>query len=87
MYLNKIHFSMKGGETMNSAKFIGMMHENGDTQTSLSKAMGIARCTLKRKIYEIDGAAFTLPELRFLKKRYSINDSEYMAIFFADDVS
>lgn len=78
MYRRKI----QGGETMNSAKFIGVMHEHGDTQTSLSSDMGISRNTLNKKIYERDGSAFTQSEMQFIKDRYSLDDNTFLAVFF-----
>ena len=79
MYRIKI----QGGESMNSAKFIGVMHEHGDTQTSLSNDMGIARNTLNKKIYEKDGASFTQSEMQFIKDRYTLDDSTFLAVFFS----
>lgn len=69
---------------MNSAKFIGVMHEHGDTQTSLSNDMGISRNTLNKKIYEKAGSAFTQSEMQFIKDRYALDDNTFLAIFLAE---
>lgn len=72
---------------MNKDKLLGVMRENGDSQEILADALNMTRQTLSKKIREIDGASFNLPELKIIRKRYQLSDSQFNAIFFADLVS
>lgn len=72
---------------MNSAKLLGVIKENNDTQEKLAIALGITRNTLSNKIHERNGAVFTLPEIKAIKKRYNLDDVTLNLIFFAENVS
>lgn len=72
---------------MNKNKLLGIIKENNDTQEGLADALNITRQTLSKKINETNGASFTLFELKIIRIRYKLNESEFNAIFFADLVS
>lgn len=72
---------------INKTEFEVEMKRNGDTQSVLASDMGYARITLNRKLNESMGASFTLPDLSFLKKRWKLTNSRFIAIFFTDNVS
>ena len=72
---------------IDKTEFAVEMKRNGDTQGILANDMGYARITFNRKLNESKGAAFTLPDLSYLKKRWKLTDSRFIAIFFADIVS
>ncbi len=72
---------------MNKNKLLGIIKENNDTQEGLADALNITRQTLSKKINETNGASFTLFELKIIRIRYKLNESDFNAIFFADLVS
>lgn len=72
---------------MNKNKLLGIIKENNDTQEGLADALNITRQTLSKKINETNGASFTLSELKIIRIRYKLNESDFNAIFFADLVS
>lgn len=84
MYLRKIQ---RGCEDLNSAKLLGVIKENNDTQETLARAIGLSRTRLSAKIYERNGAVFTLPEIKAIRKRYKLKDDAVNAIFFDEKVS
>lgn len=63
------------------------MKLHGDTGTSLSAFLGIARSTFSAKINETNGAEFTQGEIASIKERYKLNAEEVVEIFFDDKVS
>lgn len=67
---------------MNANKLLGLIKENGDTQGSLARAIGLSRTRLSAKIHERDNASFTQPEIAAIKRRYSLNDTQLNEIFF-----
>ncbi len=67
---------------MNKNKLLAVIKENGDTQDTLAKAMGLSRSRLSAKIHERNGAAFTHPEIVSIKNRYNLSDEQLNAIFF-----
>lgn len=67
---------------MNTRLFKAEMMAYGDTQVSLSAAMGLSVSRLNAKINERDGAAFTQREMTFLIKRYSLTPQKAVDIFF-----
>lgn len=68
---------------MNKALLKSVIVEFGDTQATLSAAMGISLSRFNAKLNERDGAAFTQPEISFIVSRYHLTDEKAMAIFFA----
>ena len=68
---------------MNPSKLLGVMRERGDTQEQLSKAIGISRAALNRKIHSRGGSSFTQPEIAKIRGRYSLSAEEMEAIFFS----
>lgn len=72
---------------MNSLKLLGIMKEYNDTQEKLAKAIGLSRTRLSAKIHQRNGASFTQPEMKVIKKRYNLDDETFNLIFFADIVS
>lgn len=64
-----------------------IMVANGDTQESLSAAMGISLSRFNAKINERDGAAFTKSEMEFMITRYNMNCELSMRVFFPSRVS
>lgn len=53
------------------------------TQANLAKAMNMTASRVSAKINENYGS-FTIKEMDFLRKRYHLEDSEFVSIFFAD---
>lgn len=67
---------------MNTRLFKAEMIAYGDTQVTLSAAMGLSASRLNAKINERDGAAFTQREMTFLIERYSLTPQKAIDIFF-----
>lgn len=67
---------------MNTRLFKAEMMAYGDTQVSLSAAMGLSASRLNAKINEREGAAFTQREMSFLIQRYSLAPQKAVDIFF-----
>lgn len=67
---------------MNKALLKSVMAEYGDTQATLSAAMGLSLSRFNAKVNERDGAAFTQTEMSFIIERYSLSNDKAMAIFF-----
>lgn len=63
------------------------MKLHGDTGTSLSIFLGIARSTFSAKLNETNGAEFTQSEIAKIKEKYKLNADEIIAIFFNPEVS
>lgn len=59
----------------------------GDTGTSLSIFLGIARSTFSAKLNETNGAEFTQSEITNIKNRYELDPDEIAEIFFDKKVS
>lgn len=72
---------------MNKPLLKAAMAEFGDTQKSLSSAMGISLSRFNAKLNERDGAAFTQTEMAFIIKRYGLSNDRAMRIFFSGAVS
>lgn len=72
---------------MNKNLLESCMKEHGDTQASLSGAMGLSLSRFNAKINERGGAAFTQSEMDFIIHRYSMSDSLAMRVFFTEKVS
>lgn len=70
---------------MNKDKLISIMYLNGDTQSSLARALGMSRGSLSAKIN--GKASFNQPEICAIKRKYSLKADEVEEIFFADEVS
>lgn len=87
LYSECIQKRYTGGEIMNTAKLLGIIKENNDTQDVLANAIGLSRARLSAKIHERDGAMFNQAEMLAIKKRYNLDDTTFNAIFFADNVS
>lgn len=63
------------------------MKLHGDTGTSLSIFLGIARSTFSAKLNETNGAEFTQSEIINIKNKYELNPNEIVEIFFNKKVS
>lgn len=61
--------------------------KHGDTQTSLSDAMGVSLSRLNAKINNKPGADFTQPEMEFIAVRYGLTAKKIQDIFFNKKVS
>lgn len=72
---------------MNKKKLESVMKLYGDTGTSLSIFLGIARSTFSAKLNETNGAEFTQGEIMNIKNKYGLNSNEIVEIFFDDKVS
>ena len=59
---------------------------NGDTNKSLADYLGISETSVSNKINE-KGTQFTQGEISKIKKRYSLTDTQTIAIFFSWEVS
>lgn len=67
---------------MNKLKLESIMRLHGDTGTTLSKYLGMARSTFSAKINETNGAEFSQNEIAKIKKKYNLNAAEIEEIFF-----
>lgn len=67
---------------MNKLKLESIMKLHGDTGTSLSNFLGMARSTFSSKINETNGAEFTQGEICAIKKKYNLTPDEVNLIFF-----
>ena len=63
------------------------MKLHGDTGTSLSRFLGMARSTFSAKLNETNGAEFTQGEISKIKDKYELSAIETVDIFFAQEVS
>lgn len=72
---------------MNKNKLESVMKLHGDTGTSLSNYLGIARSTFSAKLNETNGAEFTQREISAIKKKYNLNATDVVDIFFESKVS
>ncbi len=72
---------------MNKKKLESIMKLYGDTGTSLSIFLGIARSTFSAKLNETNGAEFTQGEIINIKNKYELNPNEIAEIFFDEEVS
>lgn len=72
---------------MNKNFFVSKMKLFGDTQQSLSEALGISLTRLNEKINETDGAEFWQSEIVFFKNRWDLTADEVDLIFFNQKVS
>lgn len=68
---------------MNKALLKSAMTKYGDTQETLSKAMGLSLSRFNAKVNERKDAAFNQTEMSFIVSRYQLTNDEAMAIFFA----
>lgn len=72
---------------MNKNKLESVMKLHGDTGTSLSTYLGIARSTFSAKLNETNGAEFTQGEISSIKEKYNLVAEEVVEIFFETKVS
>ena len=72
---------------MNKSKLESVMKLHGDTGTSLSIYLGIARSTFSAKLNETNGAEFTQSEISCIREKYSLTADEIVEIFFDFKVS
>lgn len=72
---------------INKRELEAVMKRFGDTGTTLSSYLGIARSTFSAKINESNGAEFTQGEIAMIKQRYSLDAKEIDKIFFDIKVS
>lgn len=72
---------------MNKNLLESVMKAHGDTGTTLSQFLGIARSTFSAKINETNGAEFTQGEISKIKEKYSLDANEVDGIFFEIKVS
>lgn len=64
-----------------------IMKVHGDTGTSLSQFLGMARSTFSAKINETNGAEFTQGEITKIKAKYNLDAEKVDDIFFDPKVS
>lgn len=69
---------------MNKDKLLGLIREHGDSQEALANYLGITRNTLYRKINEVDGSSFDEREMSAIAKRYNLDESVFLNVFFYD---
>lgn len=67
---------------MNKNLLVSEMTKNGDTQKTLSEAMGLSLSRFNAKINERNGATLNLPEMNFIVERYRLSCEKAMAIFY-----
>lgn len=72
---------------MNKNLLESIMKVHGDTGTTLSQFLGIARSTFSAKINETNGAEFTQGEISKIKAKYMLDANEVDEIFFKPKVS
>lgn len=72
---------------MNKNLLESVMKAHGDTGTTLSQFLGIARSTFSAKINEANGAEFTQGEITKIKEKYLLDADKVDAIFFDTKVS
>ena len=72
---------------MNKNRLESVMKLHGDTGTSLSVYLGMARSTFSAKLNETNGAEFTQREIAKIKEKYELDANETVEIFFASKVS
>lgn len=72
---------------MNKNLLESMMKAHGDTGTSLSQFLGMARSTFSAKINETNGAEFTQGEIACIKAKYGLDAEKVDEIFFTPNVS
>lgn len=72
---------------MNKNLLESVMKAHGDTGTTLSQFLGIARSTFSAKINETNGAEFTQGEITKIKEKYLLDADKVDAIFFDTKVS
>jgi len=77
----------KVGDNLNKNKLESKMKLFGDTGTSLSKYLGMARSTFSSKINETNGAEFNQGEIAMIRKKYELTPLEVVEIFFDSEVS
>ena len=68
---------------MNAKLLKSKMVLYGDTQAELADALGLSQTRLSSKINEYQGAQFTQAEIKSIKERYALTDSEVTSIFFS----
>lgn len=71
---------------MNKNLLESVMKANGDTGTTLSLFLGMARSTFSAKING-NGAEFTQGEIAKIKKKYLLDADNVDKIFFSQKVS
>lgn len=72
---------------MNKKLLRSEMVLHDDTNSTLANALGITPQSLSAKMNETNGAEFTQGEMNVIRTRYTLTDSKFIAIFFADCVS
>ncbi len=66
---------------MNKNELMAAMARNGDRQIDLANALGLSRTRLSAKINERNGAVFNQPEMKAIRVRYKLSDTEVCKIF------
>lgn len=72
---------------MNKALLASYMVRHGDTQKTLSDAMGLSLSRLNAKINHTNRADFRQNEIAFIASRYELTADEINLIFFGLKVS
>lgn len=72
---------------MNSKMLRSVMILNGDTNQTLAEALGIHPATMSAKLNSTNGAEFTQGEMAIIRKRYNLENDQFVSIFFSDLVS
>ena len=71
---------------MDKRRLRAQMALHGDSDTSLARYLGIARCTFSANLNE-NNREFTVREISQIMRRYSLGAEELLAIFFENKVS
>lgn len=72
---------------MNKNKLESVMRLHGDTGTSLSVFLKMARSTFSAKLNETNGAEFTQKQIAAIKSKYNLKADEVCEIFFDTKMS
>ena len=69
---------------MNKNLLLGMIKTKGETCQEVASLIGMSRVSFSKKLNEKEGASFTQPEIKEIKKHLGLNPEQTDSIFFAD---
>ena len=72
---------------LNKNLLLSKMALHGDNQGDLAVYIGLTLTRFSAKLNGVKGATFTPKEMVKIKIRYNLTNEEFLAIFFANDVS
>lgn len=70
---------------MKKELLLSLIVANKDTSKGLANYLGISAQTFSRKLNSSGGSAFTLGEVRAIKKKYNLTDIELVSVFFGGE--